>query len=102
MWLEDLIVRLRIEKDNRSLEKAVGNYYMESKANIVEHNKNKRKYSGESSNQGTSGGNFTKFNEKCYVCGKMGHRAKDCHKCKDQGTKKGSQTNITKVENLSK
>ena len=27
MWLEDLIVRLRIEEENRSLEKAVGNHY---------------------------------------------------------------------------
>ena len=32
----------------------------------------------------------------------MGHRAKDCHKRQDQGTKKGSQANITEVENLSK
>ena len=102
MLLEDLIVRLRIEEDNISSERAVGNHYMESKANIVEHNKNKRKYSGESSKQGTSGGNFTKFNGKCYVCGKMGHHAKDCHKRRDQGTKKGSQANITEVENLSK
>uniref|UniRef100_A0A7N2LHK6 Retrovirus-related Pol polyprotein from transposon TNT 1-94-like beta-barrel domain-containing protein n=1 Tax=Quercus lobata TaxID=97700 RepID=A0A7N2LHK6_QUELO len=76
MRLEDLIVRLRIEEDNRSSKRAVGNHYMESKANIVEHNKNKRKYSG--------------------------HRAKDCHKRQDQGTKKGSQANITEVENLSK
>ncbi|XP_075655079.1 uncharacterized protein LOC142625279 [Castanea sativa] len=72
MRLEDLIVRLRIEEDNNSSEKAVGNHYMEAKANIAEHNKNKRKYSGESLSQGTSGGNFTKFNGKCYVCGKMG------------------------------
>ena len=36
------------------------------------------------------------------MCGKMGHRAKDCHKRQDQGTKKGSQANITEVENLSK
>ena len=72
------------------------------KANIVEHNKNKRAYSDESSNQGTSGGSLTKFNGKCYVCGKMGHRAKDRHKHKDQETKKGSQANITEVENLSK
>ena len=54
MRLEDLIVRLRIEEDNRSSEKAIGNHYMESKANTVEHNKNKRKNLGESSNQGTS------------------------------------------------
>ena len=90
MRLEDLIVRLRIEEDNRSSERAVGNYYMESKVNIVEHNKNKRKYPGESSKQGTSGGNFKKFSGKCFVCGKMGHRAKDCHKRQDQGTKEGS------------
>ena len=64
--------------------------------------KNKRKDSGESSKQGTSGGNFTKFNGKCYVCGKMGHCAKDFHKRQDQGTKKGSQANITEVETLSK
>lgn len=56
MQLKDLIIRLRIEEDNRSSERAVRNHYMESKANIVEHNKNKRKYSGESSNQGTNGG----------------------------------------------
>ena len=37
MRLEDLIVRLRIEKDNCSSERAVGNHYMESKANIVDH-----------------------------------------------------------------
>ena len=37
MRLEDLIVRLRIEEDNRSSERAVGNHYMESKANIVDH-----------------------------------------------------------------
>ena len=34
MRLEDLIVRLRIEEDNRSSEKAVGNHYMESKAKL--------------------------------------------------------------------
>ena len=35
MQLEDLIVRFGIEEDNRSSERAVGNHYMESKANIV-------------------------------------------------------------------
>ena len=102
MRLEDLIVRLRIEEDNHSSERVVGNHYMESKANIVQRNKNKRKYYGESSKQGTSGGNFTKFNRKCFVCGKMGHHAKGYHKRQDQGTKKGFQANITEVENLFK
>ncbi|KAK3038697.1 hypothetical protein RJ639_028151 [Escallonia herrerae] len=36
MKLEDLIVRLRIEEDNRQSEKKAGNYHQEAKANMVE------------------------------------------------------------------
>ncbi|KAK3027763.1 hypothetical protein RJ639_042255 [Escallonia herrerae] len=36
MKLEDLIVRLRIEEDNRQSKKKVGNYHQEDKANVVE------------------------------------------------------------------
>ncbi|KAK3022457.1 hypothetical protein RJ639_046332 [Escallonia herrerae] len=36
MKLEDLIVRLRIEEDNRQFEKKAGNYHQEAKANVVE------------------------------------------------------------------
>ncbi|KAK3037053.1 hypothetical protein RJ639_031770 [Escallonia herrerae] len=36
MKLEDLIVRLRIEEDNRQSEKKAGNYHLEAKANVVE------------------------------------------------------------------
>ena len=36
MRLEDLIVRLRIEEDNRASEKKAGKAIMESKANVVE------------------------------------------------------------------
>ena len=36
MRLEDLIMRLRIEEDNRASEKKVGKAIMESKANVVE------------------------------------------------------------------
>jgi hypothetical protein len=44
MKLEDLIVRLRIEEDNRTSEKAMWNQTIESKANVVEHNnKNKKR-----------------------------------------------------------
>lgn len=67
MWLEDLIVRLRIEEDSRFSEKVLGNHSMESKANIVEHKKKKSKYSGESLNQGTRDGDFKRFNGKYYV-----------------------------------
>ena len=34
---EDMIVRLRIEEDNRVSEKKAGKGFMESKANVVEH-----------------------------------------------------------------
>ena len=51
MRLEDLIVRLRIEEDNRASEKKAGKGFMESKANVVEqwhtsHNHKKRKHNG--------------------------------------------------------
>ncbi|KAK3025524.1 hypothetical protein RJ639_042059 [Escallonia herrerae] len=36
MKLKDLIVRLRIEEDNRQSEKKAGNYHQEAKANVVE------------------------------------------------------------------
>ena len=36
MRLEDLIMRLRIEEDNRASEKMAGKGFMESKANVVE------------------------------------------------------------------
>ncbi|KAK3039107.1 hypothetical protein RJ639_028853 [Escallonia herrerae] len=36
MKLEDLIVRLRIEEDNRQSEKKASNYHQEAKANVVE------------------------------------------------------------------
>ncbi|KAL6324688.1 hypothetical protein AAG906_013501 [Vitis piasezkii] len=43
MVLEDLIVRLKIEEDNRVSEKKVGKHPMESKANLVEPKANKKK-----------------------------------------------------------
>ena len=46
MKLEDLIVRMRIEEDNRTSAKAMWNQTIESKANVVEHN-NKNKHFGQ-------------------------------------------------------
>lgn len=43
MQLEDLIVRLRIEEDNRVSERKLWNQTIESKANVVEHEINKKK-----------------------------------------------------------
>ena len=104
MRLEDLIVRLRIEEDNRASEKKAGKGIMESKANVVEqgqtsHNNKKRKYSGNGPKQGPT----KKFQGKCYVCNKQGHRAKDCHSRKKQGNpkKKRPQANVTEVDDVS-
>ena len=82
--LEDLIVRLRIEEDNRLSEKKVWKNLEVSRANVVEGSKpnKKRKMpgkSGEGFNQG-----LKKFIGKCFNCGKSGHRAKDCRAKKRQ------------------
>ena len=104
MRLEDLIVRLRIEEDNRASEKKAGKGIMESKANVVKqgqtsHNNKKRKHSGNDPKQGPT----KKFQGKCYVCNKQGHRTKDCHSRKDQGNqkKKCPQSNVTEVDEVS-
>ena len=77
MGLEDLIVRLKIEKDNRVSEKKVGKHPMESKANLVELKANKKiKHFGEGLSQGKN--QYKKFAGKCYICNKQGHRAKNC------------------------
>ena len=74
MSLEELIVRLRIEEDNRNFERQAGKHPIESKANVVEHppKAKKQKYSRESSSQGSKGGETRKykFNGKCYICDK--------------------------------
>ncbi|XP_072982354.1 uncharacterized protein [Typha latifolia] len=89
MTLEELIVRLRIEEDNRTAEKKIGSQYV-SKANIVESTKDKkRKHIGE----GSKSGNAKKFKGKCYVCDKQGHRAQDCRlrKKKENSKKENSE-----------
>ncbi|XP_028053152.1 uncharacterized protein LOC114257571 [Camellia sinensis] len=109
MILEELMVRLRIEEDNHNSEKRAGKHPMKSEANVVEHapKAKKRKFSGESSAQGAKGGKTKKykFNDKCYICGKEGHQAKDCRskrkrKRKGRSSKKLAQANITEVDKI--
>ena len=104
MRLENLIVRLKIEEDNRASEKKASKGFMESKANVVEqgqtsHNNKKKKHSGNGPKQGPT----KKFQGKCYVCNKQGHYAKDCRIHKEQGNpkKKRPQANVTEVEDVS-
>ena len=77
MSVEDLILRLRIEEDNRNSEKKHGGQYMASRANVVEQ---KKTFKGSNKRKAVSGdnGNSKKFTGKCYNCDKPGHRAKDC------------------------
>ena len=96
MGLDDLIVRLRIEEDNRIFDKKSGKLPIESKANLVEQKTSKKmKYFGEGPNQGKS--KFKKFNEKCYRCNKQSHQAKGC--C-SKGHDKKNQVHMTEEEKL--
>ena len=106
--MDELIVRLRIEEDNRKTEKRNGKNPIESKANVVElvhkpHNK-KRKFSGDGPKQGDNNGN-KKFKGKCYNCGKTGHRASGCLRPKkDHGStskKTTNQANVTELDYIS-
>ncbi|KAK4280476.1 hypothetical protein QN277_012099 [Acacia crassicarpa] len=98
MSLEDLIVQLRIEEDNKISEKKLGSNPIVSKANIVEDGlkPKKCKRSNEGSfkqghNRGPSKGQ--KFRGKCYNCGKPDHRAKECKKPKNL-KKKNTEANM--------
>ena len=94
--LEDFIVRLRIEEDNRLSEKKVGKNLEVSKANVVEEGSkpNKKRKMPSKSREGFNQG-LKKFVGKCFNCGKSGHRAKDCKAKKRQKT----QANV--VEKIS-
>ncbi|XP_052206984.1 uncharacterized protein LOC127811292 [Diospyros lotus] len=77
MNLEELIVRLRIEEDNRGSEKK-GFNLATTKANVVEHGQGS-KYKKNKLKLGPKGGvSNNKFQGKCFNCGKMGHRSMEC------------------------
>ncbi|KZV25402.1 hypothetical protein F511_07286 [Dorcoceras hygrometricum] len=77
MGLEDLIIKLRIEEDNRKLSESKGTKRpIEDGSNLVEPNasKGKRKFKGKDKGKGK------KFKGTCYNCGKPNHMAKDCRR----------------------
>ena len=79
MNLKKLIVRLRIEEDNRDSKKR-GFNPAASKANVVEHGQSsKNKKTKAKQKRGPKGGvSKKKFQWKCFNYGKMGHRFVDC------------------------
>ena len=96
MRIKDLIIRLRIEEDNRWSEKKEANTLNKAKANFVEHgqsskakkNTNKWKWSRLGPKWGTS--KKAKFQGKCFNCGKQGHKYDDCKLPKKNKTKEAN------------
>ncbi|XP_076934880.1 uncharacterized protein LOC143601320 [Bidens hawaiensis] len=98
MTIEDLVVRLRIEEDNRVALKGT-QVEVSTKANMVEHGQSSRWYKGNKNHKPYGKGkgkfdlgprkggmkkNFSVFKGKCYNCGEFGHRVDRCNKPKKE------------------
>ena len=83
MSIEDLVIRLRIEEDNKGSERKMAHNPNEAKANFVEHGQGSKFKKGNNKGKGTKlgpkGGVFKKqkFIGKCFNCGKQGHKSSD-------------------------
>ena len=99
MNVEELIVRLRIEENNRRSEK-MGSSQSEIKASVVEHGQSSKfkKKTNKGFNKGLKWGisKKQKFQGKCFDCDKMGHKAIDCRLSKRNKDKEANMMeNIT-------
>lgn len=94
MKIEELIVRFRIEEDDKSSKKNGFNPIV-AKANVVEHGQNSKTFKNMSR---TSGGKCVKlgskwgiskkkFQEKCFNCDKIGHKSSECRLSKKNNKK---------------
>ncbi|XP_074573500.1 uncharacterized protein LOC141829924 [Curcuma longa] len=81
MNIEELIVRLRIEEDNRSSDKRSFSQAT-VKANVIEHGQNSKWKNSKSSKMGPRGGVSKKFSGKCFNCDRIGHKSSECRKPK--------------------
>ncbi|GKB22849.1 DNA polymerase zeta catalytic subunit-like protein, partial [Tanacetum coccineum] len=101
MSFEQLVLKIRIEEDNRMIEKADANS-IEPNANLVgeSSSKSKSNHKNKGKNGGGSGHKYSKDGKKdytqqknnnfkkvyhCWVCEKPGHKAKDCRHKKEYG-----------------
>ncbi|XP_070003221.1 uncharacterized protein [Nicotiana sylvestris] len=95
MTLEDLIVRLRIEEDNKNAEKKSRGNSTIMGANVVEEapqNKKRKKASGPKNYPSKK-----KFKGNCHNCRRSGHKAVDCRAPKNDKKKK-KQANMVEDE----
>jgi len=101
--LEDLIVRLRIEEENRKSEKRSNKNSYEAKANVIEDSKGKSsifkglkwkktapRYKGKDQE-----GKNKRFKRTCYICNKEGHKANKCHSRSKKNKKYQPHANLT-------
>ncbi|XP_069150843.1 uncharacterized protein [Solanum lycopersicum] len=100
MKLEDLVTRLKIEKDNNNAEINSRKISTIIGVNIVEEaptkDKKRKKSNGQKSEQAKK-----KFEGNCYNCGMAGHRSSDCHaprKDKNKGKGKSQANIVEKME----
>nr|GEW64263.1 reverse transcriptase domain-containing protein [Tanacetum cinerariifolium] len=101
MSFEQLVLKIRVEEDNRMIEKADANL-IEPNANLVKESSSKSKsnHKHKGKNGGGSGQKYSKDRKKdyteeknnnfkkvyhCQICGKPGHKAKDCRHKKEHG-----------------
>ncbi|GKD75709.1 BTB/POZ domain-containing protein NPY2, partial [Tanacetum coccineum] len=98
---EQLVLKIRVKEDNRINEKADANS-IEPNANMIAESssKSKSKHKNKGKNGGGSGQKYSEDGKKdytqqknnnfkkvyhCWVCGKPGHKAKDCRHKKEHG-----------------
>ena len=84
MSIEDLIIRLRIEEDNRESEKKRAHNPSKVKANFVKHGQGSKFKKANNKGKGTKLGpkrkvsKKQKFQGKCFKCGNQGNKSADC------------------------
>ena len=100
MKLEDLVIRLKIEEDNRNAEKKSRKSSTFIGVNIVEEAPTKEKKRKKSNRQKSKHAK-KKFKCNCYNSGKTGHRSSDCHaprKDKNKGKGKSQENIVEEME----
>ncbi|PHU18349.1 Laccase-5 [Capsicum chinense] len=94
--VEDLIVRLRVEEDNKEAEKrSKGNFIINDSNIVVDDPKNSKKCKKESGQQCNPP--KKKFKGNYFICGKADHKFMDCRLPKKD--KKKDQANIAETKN---